>query len=112
VQFTVVGVHSAKFDNEKDLDAIRNAVLRYDISHPVISMFQISKFLINVFCETDYLCQFLEVFVRLVFELTVPMECSDGITFPYWKDFSRSEFHIIFAFCIPPVFVISILLQC
>eukprot|EP00898_Chlorokybus_atmophyticus_P009221 jgi/Chlat1/92/Chrsp1S03080 len=34
---TVVGVHSAKFDNEKDDDAIRNAVLRYDISHPVIN---------------------------------------------------------------------------
>uniref|UniRef100_M4EGL8 Thioredoxin domain-containing protein n=1 Tax=Brassica campestris TaxID=3711 RepID=M4EGL8_BRACM len=35
--FTVVGVHSAKFDNEKDLEAIRNAVLRYDISHPVVN---------------------------------------------------------------------------
>ncbi|KAF8098287.1 hypothetical protein N665_0269s0013 [Sinapis alba] len=35
--FTVVGVHSAKFDNEKDLEAIRNAVLRYEISHPVVN---------------------------------------------------------------------------
>ncbi|KAK9147080.1 hypothetical protein Sjap_006983 [Stephania japonica] len=35
--FTVVGVHSAKFDNEKDLAAIRNAVLRYNISHPVVN---------------------------------------------------------------------------
>ncbi|KAG8648320.1 hypothetical protein MANES_09G177500v8 [Manihot esculenta] len=35
--FTVVGVHSAKFDNEKDLEAIRNAVLRYNISHPVVN---------------------------------------------------------------------------
>ncbi|GLT71599.1 hypothetical protein SLA2020_436050 [Shorea laevis] len=35
--FTVVGVHSAKFDNEKDLEAIRNAVLRYGISHPVVN---------------------------------------------------------------------------
>lgn len=35
LQFTVVGVHSAKFDNEKDLEAIRNAVLRYGITHPV-----------------------------------------------------------------------------
>jgi hypothetical protein len=35
MQFTVVGVHSAKFDNEKDLEAIRNAVLRYNVSHPV-----------------------------------------------------------------------------
>ncbi|KAJ4956610.1 hypothetical protein NE237_013393 [Protea cynaroides] len=35
--FTVVGVHSAKFDNEKDLEAIRNAVLRYDITHPVVN---------------------------------------------------------------------------
>lgn len=35
MQFAVVGVHSAKFDNEKDLEAIRNAVLRYGITHPV-----------------------------------------------------------------------------
>ncbi|PIA44031.1 hypothetical protein AQUCO_01800233v1 [Aquilegia coerulea] len=35
--FTVVGVHSAKFDNEKDLQAIRNAVLRYNINHPVVN---------------------------------------------------------------------------
>lgn len=42
MQFTVVGVHSAKFDNEKDLEAIRNAVLRYGITHPVISLSSIS----------------------------------------------------------------------
>ncbi|KAL2536921.1 haloacid dehalogenase-like hydrolase family protein [Forsythia ovata] len=35
--FVVIGVHSAKFDNEKDLEAIRNAVLRYGISHPVVN---------------------------------------------------------------------------
>ncbi|KAL5565895.1 hypothetical protein UlMin_029059 [Ulmus minor] len=35
--FTVVGVHSAKFDNEKDIEAIRNAVLRYGITHPVVN---------------------------------------------------------------------------
>ena len=35
IQFVVVGVHSAKFDNEKDSEAIRNAVLRYGITHPV-----------------------------------------------------------------------------
>ncbi|KAL6964636.1 Protein SUPPRESSOR OF QUENCHING 1, chloroplastic [Sarracenia purpurea var. burkii] len=35
--FTVVGVHSAKFDNEKDLEAIRNAILRYGITHPVVN---------------------------------------------------------------------------
>ncbi|KAF3771765.1 NHL repeat-containing protein 2 [Nymphaea thermarum] len=35
--FVVIGVHSAKFDNEKDLEAIRNAVLRYEIMHPVVN---------------------------------------------------------------------------
>ncbi|KAK4264680.1 hypothetical protein QN277_025822 [Acacia crassicarpa] len=35
--FIVVGVHSAKFDNEKDSEAIRKAVLRYDITHPVVN---------------------------------------------------------------------------
>ncbi|KAE9459278.1 hypothetical protein C3L33_08818, partial [Rhododendron williamsianum] len=34
-EFTVVGVHSAKFDNEKDAEAIWNAILRYGITHPV-----------------------------------------------------------------------------
>ncbi|GMH46099.1 hypothetical protein BSKO_14063 [Bryopsis sp. KO-2023] len=34
---SVVGVHSAKFDNEKDSDAIRSAVLRYDVTHPVLN---------------------------------------------------------------------------
>ncbi|KAI8535968.1 hypothetical protein RHMOL_Rhmol10G0217900 [Rhododendron molle] len=33
--FTVVGVHFAKFDNEKDLEAIRNAILQYGITHPL-----------------------------------------------------------------------------
>ncbi len=33
---TVIGVHSAKFDNEKDAENIRQAVLRYDVEHPVI----------------------------------------------------------------------------
>ena len=34
---TVVGVHSAKFDNEKDSEAIRAAVLRYGVTHPVVN---------------------------------------------------------------------------
>jgi len=35
--FAVVGVHSAKFDNEKDDDAIRNAIIRYDVQHPAVN---------------------------------------------------------------------------
>jgi sugar lactone lactonase YvrE len=31
----VIGVHSGKFDQEKDAEHIRNAVLRHNISHPV-----------------------------------------------------------------------------
>uniref|UniRef100_A0A8C5HIL1 NHL repeat-containing protein 2 n=1 Tax=Gouania willdenowi TaxID=441366 RepID=A0A8C5HIL1_GOUWI len=33
----IVGVHSAKFPNEKVLANIRSAVLRYDICHPVVN---------------------------------------------------------------------------
>ncbi|MFO1021695.1 MAG: thioredoxin-like domain-containing protein [Planctomycetales bacterium] len=33
----VIGVHSAKFDNEKDTENIRRAILRYEIEHPVIN---------------------------------------------------------------------------
>ncbi|BAZ29437.1 redoxin domain-containing protein [Cylindrospermum sp. NIES-4074] len=33
---TVIGVHSAKFDNEQESENIRQAILRYDIEHPVL----------------------------------------------------------------------------
>ena len=33
--FVVIGVHSGKFDQEKDARHIRNAVLRHNIAHPV-----------------------------------------------------------------------------
>jgi thiol-disulfide isomerase/thioredoxin len=33
---TVIGVHSAKFDQEKQAENIRQAILRYDIEHPVL----------------------------------------------------------------------------
>lgn len=36
-QLVVVGIHSGKFDNEKDSDHIRKAILRYEISHPVVN---------------------------------------------------------------------------
>ncbi len=34
--FVVIGVHSAKFTNEQDADNIRQAILRYEIKHPVV----------------------------------------------------------------------------
>jgi thiol-disulfide isomerase/thioredoxin len=36
-QLVVIGVHSAKFDNEKETESIRKAILRYEISHPVVN---------------------------------------------------------------------------
>jgi len=36
-QLVVIGVHSPKFDNEKDTKSIRKAVLRYEIAHPVVN---------------------------------------------------------------------------
>jgi DNA-binding beta-propeller fold protein YncE len=33
----VIGVHTPKFDNEKNTESIRKAILRYEISHPVIN---------------------------------------------------------------------------
>jgi len=35
--FAVIGVHSAKFDNEQDSESIRQAILRLDVTHPVIN---------------------------------------------------------------------------
>lgn len=36
-ELVVVGVHSAKFENEQDTDNIRQAIQRYEIVHPVIN---------------------------------------------------------------------------
>ncbi len=36
-ELVVIGVHSPKFDNEKDTLSIRKAVLRYQIEHPVVN---------------------------------------------------------------------------
>ena len=36
-ELVVIGVHSAKFDNEKESDNIREAVMRYEIEHPVVN---------------------------------------------------------------------------
>ncbi|MCH2124292.1 MAG: redoxin domain-containing protein [Pirellulaceae bacterium] len=36
-QVVVIGVHSAKFDTEKDTRNIEEAILRYEIAHPVIN---------------------------------------------------------------------------
>ena len=34
-QLVVIGVHSAKFENEKDTENIRRIILRYELEHPV-----------------------------------------------------------------------------
>src|SRR5688500_17541842 len=36
-ELVVIGVHSAKFENEKNSESIRKAILRYDIRHPVVN---------------------------------------------------------------------------
>lgn len=36
-ELVVIGVHSAKFTNEQDTDQIRQAILRYEIRHPVVN---------------------------------------------------------------------------
>ncbi len=36
-ELVVIGIHSAKFENEKDTESIRKAILRYEISHPVVN---------------------------------------------------------------------------
>jgi sugar lactone lactonase YvrE len=36
-ELVVVGVHSAKFKNERETESIRKAILRYEISHPVVN---------------------------------------------------------------------------
>ncbi|HEY7423638.1 MAG TPA: thioredoxin-like domain-containing protein [Gemmataceae bacterium] len=36
-ELVVIGVHSAKFENEKNTESIRKAILRYEVSHPVVN---------------------------------------------------------------------------
>ena len=34
-QLVIIGVHSGKYENEKETDNIRRVIVRYDIAHPV-----------------------------------------------------------------------------
>src|SRR5205807_8217746 len=36
-ELVVIGVHTAKFESEKNSESIRKAILRYEISHPVVN---------------------------------------------------------------------------
>src|SRR5262249_49860458 len=36
-ELVVIGVHSPKFENERDTASIRKAILRYQIEHPVVN---------------------------------------------------------------------------
>ncbi|MCU7876687.1 MAG: redoxin domain-containing protein [Candidatus Thiodiazotropha sp. (ex Lucinoma borealis)] len=36
-QLLVIGVHTPKFDNEKNLETLRNIIVRYGIEHPVVN---------------------------------------------------------------------------
>lgn len=36
-KLAVIGVHSPKFDNEKNLDTLRSVVVRYGLEHPVVN---------------------------------------------------------------------------
>src|SRR5947199_7017799 len=36
-ELVVIGVHSAKFQNEKDTENIRRIILRYEIEHPIVN---------------------------------------------------------------------------
>jgi thiol-disulfide isomerase/thioredoxin len=36
-QLVVIGVHTAKYDNERDSESIRKAILRYEITHPIVN---------------------------------------------------------------------------
>jgi DNA-binding beta-propeller fold protein YncE len=36
-ELVIIGVHSPKFDNEKDTNSIRKAILRYQLEHPVVN---------------------------------------------------------------------------
>ncbi len=36
-ELVVIGVHTAKFENEKSSESIRKAILRYQIAHPVVN---------------------------------------------------------------------------
>ena len=44
-ELVVIGVHSAKFETERDSQNITDAILRYDIRHPVINNAQLTIWL-------------------------------------------------------------------
>src|SRR6266496_1107508 len=42
-ELVVIGVHSAKFENEKDTENIRRIILRYAIEHPIVNVADFRK---------------------------------------------------------------------
>jgi len=36
-QIAIIGVHTPKFDNEKNIETLRRIVIRYDVDHPVVN---------------------------------------------------------------------------
>lgn len=36
-QIAIIGVHTPKFDNEKNIETLRRIVVRYDVDHPVVN---------------------------------------------------------------------------
>src|SRR5713226_711729 len=36
-ELVIIGVHSPKFENEKNTESVRKAILRYQITHPVVN---------------------------------------------------------------------------
>ncbi len=36
-KIAIIGVHTPKFDNEKNIDTLRRIVVRYDVDHPVVN---------------------------------------------------------------------------
>lgn len=36
-ELVVIGVHSPKFENEKETESIRKAILRYEVKHPIVN---------------------------------------------------------------------------
>ena len=36
-ELAVIGVHSAKFPSEQETENVRMAILRYEITHPVVN---------------------------------------------------------------------------
>ena len=91
-ELAVVGVHSAKFNAEKATDNVRQAILRYDIQHPVVNdeAFQVwQSYAVRAWPTLMFIDPEGKVIGK--HEGEIPFEAFDGVVGQMVRQFDEAE---------------------